>query len=76
MPLWVKPGVCLRDETGPRETQVVWHVRALVDDYVVMRTQSAKSGSGWLYVCESIEFFNARANTLRIVRESANSATT
>ena len=70
LPIWVKPGVSFRDESGPDDRQVVWHVLAMVDDIVVMRRPSMQSGSDWVYACENGEFFRSRIGGLRIVTDA------
>lgn len=67
LPIWVKPGVTFRDESGPLDRHVVWHVLAMVDDIVVMRRPSTQPGSDWVYACENGEFFSSRSRGLRIV---------
>lgn len=69
LPIWLMPGVTFRDESGPDGKHVVWHVLAMVDDIVVMRRPSPRSGTDWVYACENGEFFKVRARGLRIIAD-------
>lgn len=70
LPIWVRPGVTFRDESGPDDKHFVWHVLAMVDDIVVMRRASTQSGSDWVYACENGAYFEARSSGLRLVLDT------
>lgn len=61
LPDWVKPGAAYRFDAGPANphTGRKFHVRALVDDQVVIREW--RNGM-WRYRIESAEYFTVMAD--------------
>ena len=73
LPDWVRPGVSFRQEAGPKDRHIVFHIRGIVDDQAVLR-HWRKSKGRWEYECEDWAYFNAFGASLRVLESGESGA--